>query len=74
MTLDADVAAALEALLALDAPALSQGTVAEARANYDAAPKPRGDDVSRVEDLVVPGPAGDVPVRVYAASDAENLP
>ncbi|MEZ5282658.1 MAG: alpha/beta hydrolase [Acidimicrobiales bacterium] len=74
MTLDADVAAALEALLALDAPALSQGTVAEARANYDAAPKPRGDDVSRVEDLVVPGSAGDVPVRVYAASDAENLP
>lgn len=74
MTLDADVAAALEALLALDAPALSQGTVAEARANYDAAPKPRADVVSRVEDLVVPGPAGDVPVRVYAASDAENLP
>lgn len=72
--LDRDVATQLEALAALGAPALSQGTVADARANYDAAPKPAGDPVARVEDRTVPGPSGDVPVRVYASTQLTGLP
>lgn len=74
--LDSDVAAQLDALAALGAPALSEGTVDQARANYDAAPKPPGDELRRVEDRTVPGPAGDVPVRLYAdaGGDATGLP
>lgn len=72
--LDNDVAAQLEALAALGAPALSHGTVEQARANYDAAPKPDSDPLSRVEDRVVPGPAGAVPVRLYATSHESELP
>jgi acetyl esterase len=74
MPLDRDVAEMLETLAALEAPALSEGTVAEARANYDGAPKPPGDALARVEDRTVPGPAGDIPVRVYAANHDTGLP
>jgi acetyl esterase len=74
MPLDRDVAELLDTLAAAATPALSDGTVAEARHNYDAAPRPEGDAVARVDDVVVPGPAGDVAVRLYAASGALNLP
>ncbi len=74
MPLDVDVAAQLDLLASLDAPALSDGSVAQARANYDAAPKPPGEPIERVEDATVPGPDGEVPVRVYADSDADDLP
>jgi acetyl esterase len=74
MTLDPDVAAQLELLAALGAPALSDGSVAAARANYDAAAKPEPDRVLRVEDRTTAGPAGDVDVRLYADSDRRDLP
>ena len=74
MPLDNDVAEMLDALAALDPPALSQGTVAEARRNYDASPKPAGDPLPRVEDHTIPGPDRDVPVRLYASSSEKNLP
>ena len=63
MPLDADVAALLEQLR--DAPALSDGSVAQARQNYDAAPRPAGADLVRVEDATVAGPDCHVPVRLY---------
>ena len=72
--MDPDVAEMLATLAALRAPALSEGTVAEARANYDVAPKPVGDPLARVEDQIVPGPAGDIPVRLYAATRDTGLP
>jgi len=65
--LDADVAAQLELLSAAGAPALSDGSPAAARANYDAAPKPPPDTVAVADDRTIPGPDGDVPVRVYLA-------
>ncbi len=74
MPLDDDVADQLALLASLDAPALSEGTVAEARANYDAAPKPERDEVVRVEDIAVPGPAGDIHVRLYADATDRELP
>ncbi len=74
MPLDPDVAELLATMAALDAPALSDGTVAEARANYDLAPKPERDPLPRVEDRVIPGPGGDIPVRIYANSDRVDLP
>lgn len=72
MPLDPDVAALLDALA--EAPALSEGTVAEARRNYDAAVRPEPEPVVRVDDIVVPGPHGDVPVRLYADSTDPALP
>lgn len=72
--LDRDVAAQLEALAALGAPALSEGTVEQARFNYDSATKPEADRVVRVEDRSLPGPEGDVPVRLYATSHVPGLP
>lgn len=74
MALDDDVAAVLAALAGVDAPALSDGTPEAARANYAAAPKPPGDPLPRVEDRTVPGPAGPVAVRLYAASTEPGLP
>ena len=74
MPLDDDVARTLDALAALNAPALSDGTVEQARDNYDAAPKPPADELVRVEDRTVPGRAGDIHVRLYADSTDEDLP
>jgi acetyl esterase len=74
MPLDDDVARTLDALATLDAPALSDGTVEQARANYDAAPKPPADEIVRVEDRTVPGRAGDIPVRLYADTNEVGLP
>ena len=71
MPLDPDVARLLEQLVG--APALSDGSISEARHNYDTAPKPPGDHLLRVEDAVVPADP-DVPVRLYATSDDTGLP
>jgi acetyl esterase len=74
MALDRDVADMLAALATVQAPALSDGTIAQARSNYDGAPKPTGDPLARVEDHVVPGPDGDIPVRLYASTGDRDLP
>lgn len=73
MSLDADVAKLLAVLKSHNAPALSAGTVATARKNYNAAPNPQPDDLARVEDHTIPGPDGDIPVRVYASSREVGL-
>jgi acetyl esterase len=69
MPLDADIASLLASLASNKIPALSDGTPEQARANYDAAPKPDPDPLARVEDRTIPGPAGPIPVRLYAATD-----
>lgn len=74
MPLDADIAEMLTAAAAAGLPALSDGTPEVARANYAAAPKPTPELLVRVEDRTVPGPAGDIAVRVYADSHANGLP
>lgn len=71
--LDADVAAQLAALAALGVPPLPDLSVAEARRNYDAAPKPPPDPIARVEDRTVDGPGGPIPVRLYADSTEPDL-
>ena len=74
MALDDDVARLLATLATVQATALSEGTPEQARANYAAAPKPPGDPLPRVEDRSVPGPAGPIAVRLYAASTEPGLP
>ncbi len=72
MPVDDDVAKVLAALAG--APTLSDGTPGTARSNYAAGPKPDGDELARVEDHTIPGSAGDIAVRVYAASTDSDLP
>lgn len=64
----------LAAAAAAGAPALSEGTPEQARANYLRAPKPAGDSLARVEDRSIPGPDGDIALRLYADSDDSDLP
>ena len=66
MPLDPDVAEWLARLAALPELDATQLTPEQTRANYLAAPKPDGDPIARVEDAVVPGPDGPIPVRLYA--------
>ena len=74
MPLDPDIAEMLAAAADAGAPALSDGTPENARRNYAAAPKPNGDALVRVEDSAVPGPAGEIPIRIYADSMDVGLP
>ncbi len=74
MPLDADAAAFVDAVNASGQGGLGAAPPEEARAAYAAGPKPDGEEMSRVENRVVPGPAGDIEVRIYAPSDAPDLP
>ena len=65
MALHPDAATLLDRLAAAGAPPLSAGTPAQARATYDAAPKPMGDPMEDVRDVELPGPGGPLPVRIY---------
>ena len=68
MPVDADVQKLLDAVNAAGGRGYEDMPVGKARALYFKAPKPDGDPLPRVEDHTVPGPAGDIPVRLYSAS------
>ncbi len=55
---------------------LNEMTVADARAGLEALAAMQGEPepIHRVEDRTIPGPAGDVPVRVYAPAAGGPLP
>ena len=72
MPLDADVAALVDALASTGAPALSDGTVEQARTNYLAAPRPEVDELGHVVDHIVDGRHGPVPIRAYAATPSPS--
>lgn len=74
MPLDADAAAFVDAVNASGAGGLGAAPPEEARRAYAAGPKPDGEEMCRVENRIVPGPAGDIEVRVYAPSDDADLP
>ena len=66
MPLEASTQALLEQLAELGGPPLEEMEVPAARQMYlDLNPAEPITEVGRVEDRAVPGPAGDVPVRVY---------
>ena len=74
MPLDPQVEAVLEQRAALGQPPLNTLTPAQARANAEAIPLATGPDVGRVEDRTIPGPAGEIPVRVYTPSGTGPFP
>ena len=74
--LDPDIAAYQERLKALNLPPANRISPEEARANLA---KRRsvdgpGEPVHSVEDRTIPGPAGDIPVRIYRPAQDEMLP
>ncbi len=66
MALDPAIKAVLDAMAAAGGPALDALPPAEARKVFDNMPLPRKQiEIASVEDRTIPGPAGEIPVRVY---------
>ncbi len=66
MPLDPQAKAVLDQLASLNLPAYHTLSAPEARAQAEAMrPAAAGEPVARVRDMTVPGPGGDIPVRVY---------
>ncbi len=65
MPLDPQAQAVIDAVNALGLPAVWEVTPEQARANAAARPRPAGPEVAAVENRSIPGPDGDVPVRIY---------
>ncbi|MEE4339236.1 alpha/beta hydrolase [Erythrobacter sp.] len=67
-----DMRAFLDALAAMEGPAIADMTLEEARASYVAlhamADKPAR-ELAVIRDLACPGPAGDIPLRLYDARE-----
>jgi acetyl esterase len=55
---------------------LRDGSVEQARTGYDAMGAMRGDlpELAKVEDSTLPGPAGDIPIRIYTPALEGPLP
>ena len=65
MPLDPQIMQVMEQVAALGLPAAHTVSPAEARANAKLRPRAPGPEVAKVEDRNIPGPDGDVPVRIY---------
>ena len=65
MPLDPQAQALLEQVAALGLPPNHTVSPAEARANGKARPRAPGPQVAKVDDSTIPGPDGQVPVRIY---------
>ncbi|MCZ6614244.1 MAG: alpha/beta hydrolase [Chloroflexi bacterium] len=74
MPLDPQAQAVLDQLAALNLPPNYTVTPSEARANAKLRPSVPGPEVSAVEARVIPGPVGDVPVRIYTPAGAGPFP
>jgi len=66
MPLDPQIMQVMEQVAALGLPAAHTVSPAEARANAKKRPRAPGPEVAKVEDRNIPGPDGDVPVRIYS--------
>lgn len=76
MPLDPRTQAMLDAINALGLPPIEEAPVEVGRQMMAslAALRPPGPPMASVEDRVVAGPGGDIPVRVYRPSEASGLP
>jgi acetyl esterase len=77
MPLHPQVVESMKKLEALGLPAITEVTPAQARINStvsrDAIPVEK-EQVGSIEDRIVPGPAGDIPIRIYRPAGASNPP
>ena len=76
MPLDPQIVQVMEAVAALGLPANHEVSPEEARANMLSRPRAPGPEVGKVEDRTIPGPDGEIPVRIYTppAAGADSGP
>jgi acetyl esterase len=74
MPLDPQARAVLDMLAALGAPAVGTVPAPEARIAMAMQPLPPGAPVANVEDRAIPGPAGQIPVRIYTPEGNAPFP
>lgn len=74
MPLDPQAQALLDQMAKLGVPPFHKLTVEEARRNMAAVYRGEPQDVKRVEDRRIPGPGGEIPVRIYTPESAPPLP
>lgn len=74
MTVNPQAQVVLDQLAALDTPPIHLQEPQAVREANRLPPVIPGADMASVEDRAVPGPAGDVPVRVYRAVEGDGLP
>jgi acetyl esterase len=74
MPLDPQAQAVMEQVAALGFPPVHQVSPEQARANNRARPRAPGPAVARVEDRRLPGPEGEIPVRIYTPGGTGPFP
>jgi acetyl esterase len=76
MPLDPQVQAVLDQMAALGLPSMDTLSPEDARRQMEMtrAAAPPGEPVHDVEDRTIPGPAGEIPIRIYRPSAEQSLP
>lgn len=74
MPLDPQAQVVLDQLAALGLPPNHKVTPEEARANSLARPRPPGPEVAKVENRRIPGPGGEIPLRIYTPQGTAPFP
>ena len=72
MPLDPQIVQVMEAVAALGLPPNNEVSPEEARANGKLRPRAPGPEVGQVEDRTIPGPDGEIPVRIYTPPGSGN--
>ena len=74
MPLDPQIVTVMEAVAALGLPPNNEVSPEQARINGKMRPRAPGPDVARVEDRTIPGPGGEIPVRIYTPEGTGPFP
>ena len=74
MPLDPQIVTVMEAVAALGLPPNNEVSPEQARINGGMRPRAPGPDVGKVEDRTIPGPAGEIPVRIYTPEGSGPFP
>ena len=74
MPLDPQAQAVLDQTIALGLPPNHTVSPQEARANGKLRPRAPGPEVAKVEDRTIPGPGGEIPVRIYTPQGSGPFP
>lgn len=74
MALDPQIVTVMEAVAALGLPPNNEVSPEQARINGKMRPRAPGPDVGKVEDRTIPGPGGEIPVRIYTPEGSGPFP
>ena len=74
MPLDPQIITVMEAVAALGLPPNNEVSPEQARINGKLRPRAPGPEVGKVEDRTIPGPAGEIPVRIYTPEGSGPFP